>query len=216
MKGRVKAGILLAAGFGFAALAGCSTNTKDVGEAADGAAQNSQPAQQPAEGGAAPAGQDGARITAAALKLRVPEGWIIEVPSSSMRAAQFRVPSGGGGVNDGEITVFHFGPGGGGGVQDNLVRWANQFPQEDGADPMSRAKIETKEVGGFRVSTIDLTGRFQTGGMGGPDVDEPGYRLLGAIIEGKGGPWFIKGAGPEAVMDANKEKFEGLIATASL
>jgi hypothetical protein len=133
-----------------------------------------------------------------------------------MRAAQLSLPSLQSGVENGEITIFHFGPGGGGGIQDNIVRWANQFPQEDGADPMSRAKIEEFTMGQLKVSTIDLMGRYKVSGMGTREYDEAGWMLLGAIVEGSGGPWFIKGVGPEQVMKSNRDKFLSFVKSARL
>ena len=41
--------------------------------------------------------------------------------------------------------------------------------------------------------------------------DEPGWSLLGAIIEGPGGPWFFKGVGPKTVMADHDERFKTMI-----
>jgi hypothetical protein len=127
-----------------------------------------------------------------------------------MRLAQLCIPSGKGGVEDGLVTVFHFGPGGGGGVQANLTRWAGQFKQEDGADPMSRATITKSEsAAGLKITTIELGGRYVTGPMSMETraYDEPGWALVGGILEGKGGPWFFKGVGPSEVVQASREAF---------
>jgi hypothetical protein len=196
------------------ALFGCSTNTRDVDEVA-----RDQPAvsegDQVSAGAETPAAT-GNTVNAAGLTMTIPEGWVKEVPSSQMRAAQLSLPSLQSGVENGEITIFHFGPGGGGGIQDNIVRWANQFPQEDGADPMSRAKIEEFNVGQLKVSTIDLVGRYKVSGMGTREYDEAGWMLLGAIVEGSGGPWFIKGVGPEQVMESNRDEFLSFVKSAQL
>lgn len=194
------------------ALVGCSPNTKDVDEVAREHPPVSQGDQ--ASSGTAPA--DGNTVDAAGLTMTIPEGWVKETPSSRMRTAQLSLPSLQSGVENGEITIFHFGPGGGGGIRDNLARWAKQFPQEDGADPMSRAKIEEFTVGQLKISTIDLVGRYKVSGMGMREYDEPGWRLLGAIVEGSGGPWFIKGVGPEQVMDSNRDKFMSFVGSAKL
>ena len=44
----------------------------------------------------------------------------------------------------------------------------------------------------------DVSGTYQSGGMGpmSQTVSKPGYRMLGAIIDTKRGPWFFKLTGP--------------------
>ena len=53
--------------------------------------------------------------------------------------------------------------------------------------------------------------------MGGPMKGEktvkPGYRLLGAIVEGPGGNVFLKFTGPAKTIAANQQKFEQLLAS---
>ncbi len=157
----------------------------------------------------APASASGGAITAAGLRFAPPAAWVAEKPSSSMRIAQLRIPSGKSGVEDGLVTVFHFGPGGGGGVDANLKRWAGQFKQEDGSDPMSHAKTAKLESSGFQITTIELDGRYVTGPMSMEtrQYDEPGWALIGGIVEGNGGPWFFKGVGPKEVVTANRAAF---------
>jgi hypothetical protein len=192
---------------------GCSTNTRDVDE------ETLRRASELAHGGTAETSHEerAGEIVAAGLHLVPPEGWEQVEPASRMRAAQFRLPSSDPGLADGEVAIFHFGVGGGGGLEDNLRRWANQFVQEDGADPWTRAKLDTLKVGELTVITIEITGRYQSGGMlGGMPKDEPGWRLLGAIVRGPGGPWYIKGVGPEKVMNAHEEAFLRFLKSASL
>lgn len=164
-----------------------------------------------APGGAVAAG--GPTMTAAGLTWTVPADWVAETPSSSMRLAQYRIPSNKSGVEDGLVTVFHFGPGGGGGIEANLARWAGQFTQPDGSDPMSKAKIDHFDAGALKASTIDLLGRYQTSGMmgGGRNYDEPGWRLIGGILEGPGGPWFFKVVGPAEVLDGQMDSFLAML-----
>ena len=58
------------------------------------------------------------------LKFTVPEGWIEEKPSSSMRKSQFRLPGLKSPSGDVEVAVF---AGIGGSVEQNVTRWINQF-----------------------------------------------------------------------------------------
>ena len=65
------------------------------------------------------------------------------------------------------------------------------------------------------MTTIDTSGAYT--GMGGPMMASPkavpGYRLLGAIVEGPGGNVFVKLTGPAKTIAANQQKFEQLLAS---
>ncbi len=68
-------------------------------------------------------------------------------------------------------------------------------------------------VHGLAITTIDISGEYS--GMGGPmaaaPTSNPGYRLLGAIVEGPGGNIFVKLTGPAKTIAANQQKFEQLL-----
>jgi len=152
-------------------------------------------------------------IGAAGLKITLPSGWTRETPSSTIRVAQFRVLGEGGQPEPGEIAIFHFGPGGGGDVQANLERWAGQFQQEEGSDPMTKAKTAVQQVGDLKITTIETAGHYKTQAIPGAAgvFDEEGWHLLGAVIEGPGGPWFIKAVGPDAVITSQRDAFETML-----
>jgi hypothetical protein len=191
-----------------AVLAGCSQNTERAGGNDPHAAVPA--AAKPAGMGqnAAPAGGESAN----GIAWSAPAGWVKEQPASTMRAAQYRIPSGKQGIKDGELAVFFFGLGQGGQTQANLERWAGQFKQDDGSDPMKNAKIENFTTGtGLKVTTIALKGHYESGGMGGPSYDEPGWRLFGAVVEGQGGPWFFKTVGPDGVISEHHDEIVGFL-----
>ena len=60
------------------------------------------------------------------LRYKVPEGWITEKPTSSMRAAQYVLPKVEGDPEDASLVLFYFGRGQGGSVEDNMARWIGQ------------------------------------------------------------------------------------------
>ncbi len=129
----------------------------------------------------------------------LPPSWTNTAPSSSMRMAQARIPGPGG---EAELAVFFFGPGGGGGVEQNLQRWADQM------EGPTEAVREGFEVGGFKISTIEKSGTLQPNMMiSGPTTPQPNSRLLAAVVEGEGGPWFFKATGPEATINAARAPF---------
>ncbi len=126
-----------------------------------------------------------------------PADWVFRAPSSSMRLAEAEIPGSGGPAL---LTVFFFGAGGGGDVDSNLQRWAGQME----ADPGAEIERDSFTVDGYTISTIGVAGTLLPSRMGGgPTEPTPGSRLLGAVIEGPGGPWFFKMTGPSAsVIDA--------------
>jgi len=137
----------------------------------------------------------------------IPAPFRAQAPSSSMRAAEYVFPE-----QEGEraatMTVFFFGPGQGGSVRDNLARWVGQFQLPEGTEP----NVGRREVNGMPVSTIDVTGTFTGGDMGGPSGAPAGdQRLLGAIVEGPEGPVFFKMVGGTSLMARAETPFTELV-----
>jgi len=138
----------------------------------------------------------------------LPEGWTAAPPASPMRMAQATIPGPGGPA---ELVVFHFGPGGGGGVDANIERWIGQV--DAGAEPERGSFVSD----GLRVTWVDVAGTLQPSGMGmGPAEPQPGSRLLGAVVEGPGGPWFFKATGPAATLAAARQRFLDMLGAARI
>jgi hypothetical protein len=120
-----------------------------------------------------------------------------------MRLAQAMIP---GDAGPAQLTVFYFGPGGGGGVEANLDRWIGQVQADD--DP----EREDFALGDWNVSFVEVTGTLLPSGMGtGPTVPQPDSKLLGAVVDGEGGPWFFKATGPAATLEAQRDAFLDLL-----
>lgn len=151
-----------------------------------------------------PAAQSGpAGAAASSIRWRWPESWQQETPSSAMRLAQASIP---GEAGDASLAVFHFGPGGGGSVEDNLARWVGQMEVEGEPDR------QEFPVGDYQVTWVDVAGTLLPSTMGaGPSTPQPDSRLLGAIVEGPGGPWFFKATGPAPTLAAARDEFRGLL-----
>ena len=137
----------------------------------------------------------------------LPTGWQQVPPSSSMRVAQASIPGPGGAA---EMAVFHFGAGQGGDVEANLQRWINQVELEPG----SAVQRESFESNGMRVTWVDVRGMLKPGQMGmGPSTPQPNSRLLGAVVEGDGGPWFFKATGTDATLAPQRDAFLAMLHT---
>ncbi len=156
-----------------------------------------------------PAGQSaGGQLTFTA-----PEGWIQEQPSSSMRHSQYRLPGPDTG-GDAELAIF---TGIGGSVDQNVQRWINQFTI-NGAPVGDAAKVSHRDISGFHVTFVDVSGTYNPGMMGGPMTAgnqgaRDGYRMLAAVIETSGRPWFLKLTGPEKTVAKWEADFERFVAS---
>lgn len=138
----------------------------------------------------------------------VPATWKAEA-ERPMRLATYTVAPGG------ECGVYFFGAGQGGSVEANLDRWIGQFLQADGKPSRAAAKIVKSSMHGLTITTVDVSGGYT--GMGGPTMQAgtpmPGYRLLGAIVEGPQGSIFFKFTGPAKTIAANHMAFDKMLAS---
>ena len=88
---------------------------------------------------------------------------------------------------------------------------ANLIRRIDAAVQMRDAAVITQRtVHALRVTSLDLAGAYRATPPGAP---KPGFRLLAAVIEGPGGPWFLKVFGPQATVAAAKDGFEAVLAS---
>ncbi|HKY22997.1 MAG TPA: hypothetical protein VJM31_17415 [Vicinamibacterales bacterium] len=150
--------------------------------------------------------------SAAGINWTAPAGWKAEAPRP-MRAATYSIAPAAGDSTGAECVVNYFGPGQGGGVDANIERWKGQVQGHDGKP--APAKIDKRVVRGVPITMIDSSGSYT--GMGGPMAASPkavpGYRLLGAIVEGPGGSVFFKLTGPAKTIAAQQKNFEQLLAS---
>jgi len=191
-------------------LTACSNGGSSSGDApaAAGAGQEEPaPAAEPAfapittHGGAG----DGVATPLPGATFELPAGWQPEAPSSSMRAAQAQIP---GAAGTGQLTVFFFGVGGGGGTDSNIERWIGQVEVDPATPPLREAFTGD----GIRVSWVEARGTLKPSTMGtGPTSPQPDSVLLGAVVEGAGGPWYFKATGPAATMDSQKDAFLAML-----
>lgn len=143
------------------------------------------------------------------LSYTVPEGWIKEQPSGSMRFAQYGLP-GIDGMAPAELAVFF---NIGGSVEANLQRWYGQFEQPDGRKTEDLAETKKVTVDGLVVTVIYVTGTYSASAMmtGGQTSDKPGYAMLAAMVETSAGPWQFKATGPEKTLSYWRDSFDEFV-----
>jgi hypothetical protein len=149
--------------------------------------------------------------SAAGIKWTAPAAWKVEGPRP-MRAATYSIPLTSGDQGIAECQVNYFGPGQGGTVDANVERWTGQVLGANGKP--AAAKVASRVVRGVKITVVDSSGTYT--GMGGPMAagkPVPGYRLLGAIAEGRGGNVFFKLTGPAKTIAAQQAAFDQLLAS---
>jgi len=157
-------------------------------------------------GTVAPPGGEAAGGQVAEVDFDLPAGWTSQTPDSGMRLAQAEIP---GAAGPGQLAVFYFGPGGGGPVEANLQRWIDQVGPEGRSEP--RRDSFTLD-NGLQVTWVEVAGTLQPSTMGmGPTTEQPNSRVMAAVVEGPGGPWFFKATGPDATLTAQRDAFLGLL-----
>lgn len=133
------------------------------------------------------------------LKYKVPDGWIVEQPTSAMRAAQYRLPKAQADAEDAILVLYYFGQGQGGSAAANIDRWINQMQQADGHPSKENAKTEALTVNGLKVTTVDVAGTYTAEMSPGSGTfnNKAGYRLRAAVVETPKGSYYVKLIGPE-------------------
>lgn len=139
----------------------------------------------------------------------VPNTWEPQVPGSSMRAAQYRVPAAAR-SSDGELIVFYFGKGQGGSVQANVARWTSQFSRPDGKPVTPR--LTTFTSNGLPVTTVELNGSYARGvGTGPQGIARPDQTLLVAVIQAPEGNITIQLHGDAKTVAAHRKGFDAMV-----
>lgn len=132
-----------------------------------------------------------------------PSSWQSVPNANAMRMATYKIPRTSGDTEDAELTVSHAG----GGVDANINRWAKQFGS---AEP----KTERRSPNGLKVTVVEITGTYASGGMmGGPATPKENFMLLGAVVDGGERQHFFKMTGPKKTVTAAKKDFDALVAS---
>jgi hypothetical protein len=149
------------------------------------------------------------------LQLNPPESWKAK-PARPMTVAIYDIPKANENSVDAELAISHY-PGMKNIALDMQVkRWAGQFKQPEGADPMDAVKQSKLDNANHPTTLIDISGAYQAGSMmmgpSGPPKDN--YRLLVAIVETDKGPWFFKLVGPQDTLAAREAEFKNFVRNA--
>lgn len=139
------------------------------------------------------------------LTAPLPDAWIEEQPSSSMRLARFLIP-GGDNRGDAELVLYYFGQGQGGSAEANIARWKSQFTTASGG--AANPSVETMAVSGMPVTVVELRGNYaHSVGMEPAATPEPDQILLATIVETPRGNVYIQLYGPAQAVAIQREAY---------
>jgi hypothetical protein len=142
---------------------------------------------------------------AASITWKAPSGWTSVANASSIRIATYRVPRAPGDGVEPELSVSRAG----GSTDANVQRWIAQF------DDAGKDTREERTIHGLKVTIVEVGGTYVGGAMTPTrgEARQTGYRLLGAVVEAKGGSYFFKLTGPDASVRAARPAFDALLAS---
>ncbi|MCU0655609.1 MAG: hypothetical protein MUF64_10055 [Polyangiaceae bacterium] len=136
-----------------------------------------------------------------ALTWTAPPRWASAPNPSTMRLATYKIPKAGKDPEDAELSISRAG----GSTEANLQRWVGQF---EGASKDSR---NVRKIEGLTVTTIEVSGAYAGGMMGGAPSKKEGWALLGAVIETPGSSYFFKMTGPKATVEGARDEFHKML-----
>lgn len=159
--------------------------------------------------GAAPKLDSSGMLDIGALKFKVPNGWNVQTPKSSMRQAQIQAEGPAGAA---ELVVFYFGPQGAGSPEDNIDRWVGQFSNPDGS-AVTNPNIALIKVGEQEVTRVEVAGQYAStmAKPGQAAAPQAGQRLIAAIVRTESGPYYFKFLGPDETVTGQAAAFDGLL-----
>ena len=156
------------------------------------------------------AGEDTVALRFLDWQAPVPAGWVNAPPSSSMRLAQFEVPSAPG-AGPAAFIVYYFGPGQGGSAAANIARWRGQFRAPGGGEVTP--EVSHQVSAGMPITVARLAGSYARGvGVGPVGEARPDQVLRAAIIETPKGNVIVQLHGPAATVDAAAPGFDAFLA----
>jgi hypothetical protein len=153
------------------------------------------------------------RTEAAGLRFTLPATWTRVPTAAETRAAQYQLPRATGDEAETDAALFFLGAGKGGTADEAVERWCKRFVLPDGRPSRAAAVVAKRTVKALEVTTLDLAGTYVAGDASAQRAGVSGYRMLAAVVEGPGGPWFFEILGPAATVSAAKTDFDALVAS---
>lgn len=160
---------------------------------------------------------EGDKLILSGITFTLPAGWkqqTVENPGPMAPKAIFQMPAGESEEDEaGVVRITHY-PEMKGKDDMNIDRWLAQVTQLDGKpSTREKAKIETIEAGGAKLTLVDLRGDVK---LTMREKPRPGYRMIGAIVNHPQGPHFIVAAASIEQMEKAQEQVMAFLKSAKV
>jgi len=157
-------------------------------------------------------------VDADGIVFKAPAAWKSSKPTEQrFRRAYLKINPVEGDADPAELVVTSM-FGDGGGVDANVQRWEGMFKSDEDGSPVKAATEVRRGKNIDEITLVDVGGHYVAAVRpGSPQrLDKPHYRLLGAIVPGKQGTFFLKLTGPEKTVKAIRPAFDELLASINL
>ena len=153
---------------------------------------------------------DTTRVEAARLRFAVPVTWT-RVPASENEAARYRLPAAQGDMDEAFLVLRTVGGDEVVSPDAQLELWYARFTQPDGRPTKSVASVLKRKLDDLVVTRTDVSGTYVAAAGAPIQAGVSGYRLLGAVVEGDGGPWLFVAIGPKTTVGGARADFDALL-----
>ena len=134
--------------------------------------------------------------------LRPPRRWKSR-PGTAMRRAYLVMPAPEKAQDPtpGEFIIFFFGPRQGGSAEANLQRWKGMFARPAEMKEEDFARRKDLVLDGMKVTVLELQGTYLGASFARQAKPKQDHRMIAAVVETKGGNYYIRTLGPRATID---------------
>jgi len=154
---------------------------------------------------------DTTRVEAARLRFAVPVTWT-RVPAAENEVARYRLPAAEGDMGESFLVLRTQSAEEVVPPDAQLELWYARFTQPDGRPTRAAASVLKRKVDDLRVTRTDVSGTYVASTAApGQQPGVSGYRLLGAVVEGDGGPWLFVVIGAKATVGGARADFDALL-----
>ena len=151
------------------------------------------------------------RTEAAHLRFSVPATWTRVPAAGDTQAARYRLPPAAGDLAETDLVLLSGAGGQATTADEQLERWYARFTQPDGRPAKVAAAVLRRTIDGLIVTRVDVSGTYVGSTSGAVQGGVSGYRLLGAVVEGDGGPWTFEMLGPKTTVGAGRADLDALL-----
>jgi hypothetical protein len=144
----------------------------------------------------------GPEVRLDAITFTAPATWKRTKPASSYYLAEFTLPHVDKDTTNGRVLVSV----GSGSIESNLDVFKGEFDTQS-----ENVKQEQKEIAGFRITFLDVSGAYTVQHSQAPAATQAGYRMIVVVIPVGDQLHFVKVVGPQQTIAANLDSIDTFV-----